>query len=416
MGTTHYQEAELFEPGEYIDTGSPGYFTVAGKPRGHWVQTPYETRHLPEVINGLNPRLDAWITQAVFDSPFRATVNLRSVGLLFSDLDTYNRPGLLPFTPEEQARQLMFYCEEREILFPSVVMFSGRGLQAKWLVDPPLLPDALPRWDAAQRALSRALEPFGADPKARDAARVLRIDRTVNTRTGEVCRVVHVTGDPVRYDFGELTESLSAWYPPASKIISFPMRERGTIASPSVLSTHGLNWRRVRDILRLRELRGGALHHTRELALFYATNFVLLAEPDADPLIEARELARKIDASPGWWKRSDLSTLIRKAREAREGVEVSIGGKTFTPLYTPKNQTLIDLFSITPTEERELQTIISRVERNRRRRERRGLTPRDVWRADSIERRKPWEAEGVSRRTWFRHRAAAAEFRQEIGT
>jgi len=58
--------------------------------------------------------------------------------------------------------------------------------------------------------------------------------------------------------------------------------------------------------------------------------------------------------------------------------------------------------TITPEEERSLRTIISRAERERRRREKRwavGVKPQPY--KDT----RPWEALGVSRRTWYRRLA-----------
>jgi hypothetical protein len=79
---------------------------------------------------------------------------------------------------------------------------------------------------------------------------------------------------------------------------------------------------------------------------------------------------------------------------------VEYQGRTYPPLYTPRNQTLIELFRITPEEERRMKTIISSAEKVRRRREKRreeGTKPQE----QSLTRQKPWEIEGVSRRTWY---------------
>ena len=52
-------------------------------------------------------------------------------------------------------------------------------------------------------------------------------------------------------------------------------------------------------------------------------------------------------------------TLYSKAKAYEAGEKVKFGGKEFAPLYTPKNDTLINLFGITDQEQRELRTIIS---------------------------------------------------------
>ena len=98
---------ELFEPGEYLDQRGPGYFSILAKQDGKAQQASYELRFLPGIVRGLNPQIDTWITQAVFDRPNRRAVNLRSVGLLFADLDTYHRSGLVDKTPEEQTALLL---------------------------------------------------------------------------------------------------------------------------------------------------------------------------------------------------------------------------------------------------------------------------------------------------------------------
>jgi len=83
--------------------------------------------------------------------------------------------------------------------------------------------------------------------------------------------------------------------------------------------------------------------------------------------------------------------------------------KKYPPLYTPKNDTLINLFRISDEEQRRLRTIISTdlaKERHRKRDEARrraaGAIDRATYEANSLSRRKPWEALGMSRRTWYR--------------
>jgi hypothetical protein len=69
--------------------------------------------------------------------------------------------------------------------------------------------------------------------------------------------------------------------------------------------------------------------------------------------------------------RHSLSTVYRKGLAHVAGERVEFNGKKHSPLYTPKNQTLIDQFSITRDEERQLQTIISEAEAAERHRKRR---------------------------------------------
>lgn len=341
---------------------------------------------------------DTWITQATFTAANRRAVNVRDVGLLFADLDTYRTPGLADKTPEEQAALLAIYCRQEGLPAPSIVLFSGRGLQAKWLLVEAVEPAGLTEWNHVQLALVRLLEPFSADVAARDVSRVLRLDRTINAKNGERCRVVWtasgIEGCPARYDFTDL------WAVLGDRVTAEKPREerrkaadRHVLALPPTINLRRLNWYRLYDLRDLWSLRGGVPEGFRELTLFWQLNFLLWAEPGAvgDVWKEAQALAAQIAPGEHFYEPSGLSTVYRRAQEQR--------------LYTPRNTYLLDLFQIEPEEERSLRTIISRREKYRRQVEKRraaGVAPRVDLSG------KPWEALGVSRRWWFELRRRGA--------
>ena len=62
---------------------------------------------------------------------------------------------------------------------PSLVVESGRGLHLYWVLDAAPA-KALPVWQAIQDTLVTKLQPFGADPAARDCTRMLRIVGSLN--------------------------------------------------------------------------------------------------------------------------------------------------------------------------------------------------------------------------------------------
>jgi hypothetical protein len=105
--------------------------------------------------------------------------------------------------------------------------------------------------------------------------------------------------------------------------------------------------------------------------LFWRLNFLLLsgATHSGQMYHEAAALARELD--PRWnYCSAELMTLYAKAKAFEAGEQVEFGGKQFAPLYTPKNDTLINLFRITDDEQRKLRTIISRDVAKERDRER----------------------------------------------
>ncbi|EPL3094078.1 hypothetical protein NPI31_006284 [Pseudomonas aeruginosa] len=127
--------------------------------------------------------------------------------------------------------------------------------------------------------------------------------------------------------------------------------------------------------------------------LFWRLNFLLLsgATNSAQMYHEAAALSSELDTR--WSYRSkELMTLYSKAKSYEAGERVEFGGKSFAPLYTPKNDTLINLFQISQQEQEQLKTIISTDEAQKRRRERDRLRDEERRRAAGQLEREAYEA------------------------
>jgi hypothetical protein len=371
----------------YHDPGKFGFFSLLVADGHTKRQNSYRLSQMPVVLSLLDPRRDTWLSQAEFLKPTRRVVNLARIGLLFADLDTYRKPWAQGRSPKQQTEVLLYHCDTEGLPRPSLVIFSGRGLQAKWFLDGTLPRRALPRWTACQRHLIDRLAPLGADPAAKDASRVLRLVETVNTKSGEICRVIHVEegpdGEPIRYDFEYLAEVLlplarcdiEADRKARADRCQFKRLPGGKTSGLRRFNGRQLAWDRLEDLRTLAELRGGVQEGQRMLHLFWRLNFLLLSgvTHSSQMYHEAVALAREID--PRWTYRSaELMTLYAKAKAFEAGEVVEFNGKKYPPLYTPKNDTLINLFCITDDEQRHLKTIISADiarERDRERDERR---------------------------------------------
>jgi hypothetical protein len=360
------------EAGTYHDQTRTGFFSLLVAHGNTKRQDSYRLTSMATVLNMVDTSRDTWLSQAEFMRPNRRVVNLARVGLLFADLDTYRQPWAQGRTPDELAASVLYYCAQEGIPTPSLLVYSGRGLQAKWLLDGTLPRQALPRWNACQRYLVDRLAQMGADPAAKDASRVLRLVNTVNTKSGNVCRVVHVengqNGEPIRYNFEYLCEML---LPVARWTIEQQRQERAERRQLKLLSGgksdnlrgfsgRQLAWDRLEDLRKLATLRGGVAEGERMQHLFWRLNFLLLsgATNSRQMYHEAAALARELD--PSWTYRSkELMTLYSKAKAYEAGEKVEFGGREFAPLYTPKNDTLINLFRISDDEQRQLRTVIS---------------------------------------------------------
>ena len=364
-------EAEL-----YHRAGSDGYFSLLVRRNGQMRQSSYPVNKMAAVLDMVDVNVDTWISQAEFWSSQRRVVNVKSVGLGFLDVDFY-KDGISwgqGRSPERAADDFVWVCDDFEIPRPSFIVFSGRGLQVKWLYDRAIPRMALPRWSAMEKVLIEKFAEFGADPMAKDAARVLRLVQTVNTKSKQVCRVVWVNGDdknPLRYDFEYLADCI---LPVARTDIQAPQvataRKSTREALPAVsraLTLETLNWYRAEDLRTLVRLRGGMAEGMRMNMLFYILNFLALSHQvtTATFYSEALVIAKEID--PLWTASSaELRTVYAKFKDYLAGKTVEFQGRVYPALYTPSNDTLINLFGITSDEQRKLKTIIDSVEHRRR--------------------------------------------------
>ena len=132
-----------------------------------------------------------------------------------------------------------------------------------------------------------------------------------------------------------------------------------------------LAWDRLEDLRRLAVMRRGVDglvdEGSRMMHLLWRLNFLLLSGATNSTLMmkEAGELARQLE--PSWrWRQQELGSLYAKAKAYEKGETVEFNGARHTPLYTPRNDTLISLFRITDEEQSDLRTIISKTEARRR--------------------------------------------------
>lgn len=390
----NYTQLGLFEPAQYHDTDADeAFFALLLDLDGKKAQISYPLSSMHEVLRNLDHSRDTWISQAEFWCRTRRLVHLLRLGLCFSDCDTY-KIGITG-SPEHQTEQLLRLCERMQLPEPSLVVFSGRGLQVKWLFDGPIPARALPRWNAVQRVIHERLQPMGADPQAMDASRVLRLVETVNTKSGEMVRVVH--HNPVRYDFNALADTL---LPLTRKELQElrDARARGEDVpfklhrdEPTkkhlhlVTDTSGLHqfqgyqlaWDRLADLRKLAKLRGwhqGAPDGSRDPFIFLSAVFLTQALVHVPRIYDELRVLGK-EFAPHWREdrvRGCASGALKRLQAYIQGERIPVPDKAGTgtrmvdPRYRFKTQTLIEWLGVTPAEERELGTIISTTEAKRR--------------------------------------------------
>lgn len=256
---------------------------------------------------------------------------------------------------------------------------------------------------------------LGADPKALDASRVLRLVGSTSGRTGDVVRVVRIArtvtmGGTLRdgcvvYPFDELTRTLlpltreelaerrAAWQAELDDAdLQVPVKpstrkgkERAQTLAPAEckaltgrwnlkLIPSQLAWDRLHDLRTLVSIRGweqGAPAGARNMLVFLAGCFLAhigyLKHFDA----ELREFARQV--APNWTEteiRSCTTSVVSRMERARAGGAVEFKGALVDPRYRFSNVRLVEWLEVSTDEQRKLATIIGRDEALRRDRER----------------------------------------------
>ena len=383
----------LTEASQYQNSAHYGFFSILTKDiSGKVSQYSYSLDKLPYVLdkNGNLSRFfvgcdkDVYISQAVFETPRRRVVNVKEIQVVFLDIDCYKLAWGQHRTAKEIADTFVSICDFEGIPRPSLIVFSGRGLQAKWLLQKPIPRQALPRWNAIEKVFVDKLEQYGADSQARDASRVLRLVDTVNTKSGQRCCVVYInhtaSGGIERYGFDELAEIVLPKERPQKRQNERISGKESESTLPAGYGLESLHWAFLEDMRTLLRIRGGIVEGMRNRFLMQMLSYLALSNQVSlkDFYREAQFLAQKID--PSWTYHSkDFGTVYAKFKDHINGVRVEWKGLKKTPLYTPRASTLIEWFRITEEEQRQLKVIHSEkirreLDTERKRRERGGGT------------------------------------------
>lgn len=327
---------------DYIDnvhSKSKGWITRSVISKDGYTQWHYKYAELKDLdLTGEN----IYITLNTFYKPCRRLEYIKELNALFIDLDTYNTK----FNKEQILMDLEQNYFNKKVPIPNYVIDSGRGMYLIWLINS-VPSKALPLWKAVQEYLYSQLECFGADRKALDATRILRVPGSINSKVKTVVGILDEY-DYV-YDLREIQHEFLPELRPKEKKrgrprkINFVYRERS------------LYYARIQDITKLCELREYSLKGKRELILFLYRYYLCVFTEDVQKALEdVLELNSMFTPPLG-------DNEVRKATRSAERVYIDKVKE-----YKYKNSTLIELLEITEDEERYMTTIISNKEYRRR--------------------------------------------------
>ncbi|MGL5149417.1 MAG: DNA-primase RepB domain-containing protein, partial [Clostridium sp.] len=198
-----------------------------------------------EVLESVEGEEDTYIAPNTVYKPIRRVENIRQFRALYIDIDNIKGSEL------EVAYSIFEMAENKEIPKPTMVVHSGNGIHLYWKIKHAPY-GALYTWQELEDMLYYRLKNFGADPKATDGVRLLRVPGTINSKNNSECRILYID-DETEYSMYDLREEyLSKKY---KKQIAKVKSENKRIITNSFFNSYSLHITRAEDILTLCKLR-----------------------------------------------------------------------------------------------------------------------------------------------------------------
>ena len=336
-----YKDESIF----YIDEmyrNAKGWITRAEINEGSFKQWHYKVNELVEMDYAQE---NIYLSQNTFYKPCRRIENIKELNCNYIDLDTYNTE----FTKDQILMNLNDNYFGKRIPTPNFIIDSGRGLYLQWLIRPvPYM--ALPLWKAVEEYLYKELKEFGADRKALDPTRLLRPPGSINSKSKTVVKIIEVNN--YIHDLREIQTEYLPEIPKKEKNKSSAPKKKGRPKKVVYMfNERSLYLARIKDIVKICELRNYDLEGEREIILFlyrYYLNYFF--EDEQKALEDTLELNMMF-----------IKPLAEKeVTKATESAERAYKSKTKD--YKYKNETLIELLQITEEEQKHMTTIISKDE------------------------------------------------------
>lgn len=350
----------------YINTlhkNSEGFITVA-KMKKHWQQ--YYFEGINDLSINLNDK-DVYISQNTFNNRSRRLTHLKELKALYIDIDCY-KVNL----SKEATKYFLENDLYGQIPVPNMLIDSGRGLYYIIFLENTKVED-LPKWQLVERYLYEKLKNLGADNKALDATRVLRVVGSTNSKNNELVKVI----DSYDYQY-TLDEIIENYIPEVNEDRKEKQKPKGVRKKGrkkkfvSLFNLYNLYYTRFKDIKKLVEIRNYEMTGYREITLFLIRYFLNVYHGDDDLVME-----EVIEINNSFTEPLEINEVFNATRSGAIGATESV--------YKYSNDKLIKLLDITPSEQKEMATIIGKSEKyyrnnkNRRdnRRDENGLTQRE---------------------------------------
>ena len=298
---------------------------------------------------------EAFLSQSGFNRSRRSLENLSTIPALFTDLDYGDVPTLRRLSTPQ-----LFDRIRRDIpdLPPPTLTAASslKGAYGVWVLDTPMSADLLPVWQPVQNALCSVLKPYGADFRARDATRVLRVPDSIHSSG---VRVQYSQTGPA-YPFSALQKAVLALAPPSTT--TAPRTTQPGKRPVRLLNGYGLAYGRMAD-LRLIARNRGRLDDYRKRFMFVFSCCAAWFLHSADELArECEGFAHDHFRDAHRYTRRMISTTLRRFDQAQTGVRVPWGSPhgivEVDPRYRLRNETIREWLGLDDSELKDCRVII----------------------------------------------------------
>lgn len=235
---------------------------------------------------------------------------------------------------------------------PSFVVFSGRGIHCYWRLAPTPA-NELPLWQNVEDTLVDALACVGADKKARDCTRVLRLTGTVNAKNGQTVRGMMLS--TTVWTLKELADKVRVEKVPAEDVPAGPKAKVHDLAAagarkqrpatmlgtrpgrkPGTRSIYEWWYKVYQDLIVIVEhhWHQGVSEGHRDQLLFLMSVSLSWFTPVDSLQNEIGSTARKF--MPTLTSReveTQMATIIKRAQDAQDGKTFTWRGEKVNPRY-----------------------------------------------------------------------------------
>ncbi|MGL4739414.1 MAG: DNA-binding response regulator [Sarcina sp.] len=388
------------------DETTDGYIQVIqlGKDGNVKEKSNYKNTTLNEIIKKYIGLEDVYITPNTSFNGVRSVNTIRQLRSLYIDIDI----DLEAYSKNDVIALTYLLSDEGKLPKPSLILDSGNGLHYYWRIkNAPS--QALGAWQTLEDYLYFQLKHFGADSRATDAARVLRLVETINSKNGKVCSTILVNNYTYSmYDL--LDEYINKPYLKEKK----KFKKTTKVITNKFFNSYSLHLARLDDIVKLCEIREFRVNGYRNFILHCYAYWTGVCLRDLNQLNEnVREFNNRFsDPLPSSQVEAILRCIpkaINKFIEYEQGIILNKDKRISKGMrdkggYWYKNSTLIERLDITIDEQKSMKTIIGtsikyerkNIIRRETRRNKNGLTKREQQKQDTINSVKSLKEQGLN--------------------